>query len=269
MLRKNNVSLVSGEATLSLILLLALLGGAAYVFKPLYADGESDRAKRNKETAEKVVAAVEAATAAERAKSSAAAASVNQIGVAASTLPPSPEQNFIDRESKVAASYLPPPDPEKLLEAERRRVAIMEGRLAEADRRYNAVYVDVRNLTAAVEETRAKYNAAVKENREVIAEISEAAAVKRALSFQRNVLIVGLVALVVLFGFARARLIGTDTISKIVTDVRTGTPPITAFDTYLPPYLIPEIKDLVKKKLPDNFLPENNNGSNNNKSPAN
>lgn len=63
-------------------------------------------------------------------------ASLNQIGVANSMAPESPSKIFISKEVNLVTPLLPPPSPEELLEAEKRRVAVMEGRLEEAAKLY-------------------------------------------------------------------------------------------------------------------------------------
>lgn len=63
-------------------------------------------------------------------------ASVNQIGVANSMAPESPSKDFIAKEVQFITPLLPTPDIKNLLEAEKRRIAVMEGRLEEADKLY-------------------------------------------------------------------------------------------------------------------------------------
>lgn len=95
------------------------------------------KATRNANASTVATAKLEAATVAQ---GGAAAAGVQQIGVANSLAPESPAKDFISREVPVVMAKLPPPDPVELLAAERRRVAVMEGRLELAQKLYVQAY---------------------------------------------------------------------------------------------------------------------------------
>ncbi len=70
------------------------------------------------------------------AQGSAVAASIVEIGKANTEAPESPSRDFIAKEIPVALASLPAPDAQRLLEAERRRAAVMEGRADEARKLY-------------------------------------------------------------------------------------------------------------------------------------
>ena len=111
------------------IVALALLAGVAWFAKPSLFPGQSKRAAASTQA----TAAVEATT---NAQGASAAASVAKIGEANAAAPASPARDFIGREVPMALSRLPAPDPQALLEAEKRRVDVMQGRLYEARRLY-------------------------------------------------------------------------------------------------------------------------------------
>lgn len=119
-----------GEALTIVLLAIVLIGGGAIgLSKTKWFHGDTKRANKATDTTTALVEAT--------AKQGAvAAASVVKIGEANATAPESPEKSFIAREVPVALASLPKPDPEALLQAERRKVAVMEGRLAEASNLY-------------------------------------------------------------------------------------------------------------------------------------
>lgn len=126
----NGRSSIRGEASLIILLAVVVLGGGAWgLSKTKWFSGESKRAKTSTETTADLIAAQEK-------RSAVAAASVVKIGEANAEAPDSPSKTFIGREVPVALASLPAPDIEAVIAAERRKVAVMEGRLIEADRLY-------------------------------------------------------------------------------------------------------------------------------------
>jgi hypothetical protein len=118
-----------GDGGVTLLVALALVALGVIVMKPKIFHGDSRRADKSVET----TAALVDATAKQAAE---AAASVVKIGEANATAPESPEKSFIAREVPVALAKLPAPDPRALIEAERRKAAVLAGRLEEANRLY-------------------------------------------------------------------------------------------------------------------------------------
>lgn len=110
-----------GEAVTIVLIVLGLLG-VLFVTKPKWLSGDSKRAATSTKTTEAVVVASDK-------RGATAAASVVKIGEANATAPESPEKAFIAREVPVALSLLPPPDQTALIEAERRKVAVLSGKL--------------------------------------------------------------------------------------------------------------------------------------------
>lgn len=119
-----------GEALTIVLLAIVLLGGGAWgLSKTKWFDGASRRAQTSTQTTDALVAAKDK-------QAAVAAASVVKIGEANAVAPDSPSKTFIGREVPVALASLPPADIEALIAAERRKVAVLEGRLVEADRLY-------------------------------------------------------------------------------------------------------------------------------------
>lgn len=104
-----------------------LIGVAAvalglWVAKPKALDGDSKRAATSTVTTTALVAAQDK-------RGAVAAASVVKIGEANAVAPASPQRDFIAAEVPVALANLPAPDQTALIEAERRKVAVLSGKL--------------------------------------------------------------------------------------------------------------------------------------------
>jgi len=114
-----------------IVLAAVLLGGIGTwgMSKTKWFSKRSKQAATSTQTTNELLAA-------QQKQGAVAAASVVKIGEANSVAPDSPAKVFISREVPVALASLPPPDVEALIAAERRKVAILEGRLMEADKLY-------------------------------------------------------------------------------------------------------------------------------------
>lgn len=125
----NKRSSTRGEVLTAVLIVLAA-GGLFLLFRPKATHGESRRAKEGTETTAQLVQAVDR-------QGASAAASVTKIGEANAQAPESPVKEFIQREVPIALAQLPTPDAQALIEAERRKVAVLAGRLEEAQRLYD------------------------------------------------------------------------------------------------------------------------------------
>ena len=96
------------------------------------------------------------ALAAEIQKASNSAASVEAARKVNTNQPPSPSTTFIDKELGVALAVLPPPDIKTALEVEKRRSAIMEGRVSEANKLYNQAKSEAERLKTESEDLKKK-----------------------------------------------------------------------------------------------------------------
>jgi hypothetical protein len=211
-----------GVAPVVVILVLALIGGGLFVAKPSLFPGASKRAAQSTVATAKVETAVNA-------QASAAAASVAKIGEANASAPESPARDFISREIPVALARLPSPDPMELLAAEKRRSAIMEGRLDEARTLYEATA----KKSAQLQKER---DTAFAERRAADLALEQAAAAEHARTVQ--LMIAGAVAVLAFAGWAYAKLFGVSlpNIGKMAADIRAGEDPITALSTYTAPW---------------------------------
>lgn len=214
------------------IIVLAALGLITWVVKPSIFPGAAKRAQQSTEA----TAAVEAATTAQGAS---AAASVTKIGEAAATSPASPAKDFIVREVPVALSRLPAPNPQALIEAERRRAAIMEGRLDEARRLYEAAAKQSATLQRERDE-------ALAARRAVDLQLEQAAAAEHARTTQ--LLGAGIIAALAVAGWIYTKVysIGPETIGRVAADVRAGINPIAALNTHLAPRLHARVRRAAK-----------------------
>lgn len=116
-------------APVVIVAVLAVTALGAVFFKPKWLHGDSKRADQSTQTTENLIAA-------QNKLSATAAASVAVIGQANAAAPDSPAKNFIAREVPVALAILQPPDPRALLEAEKRKNAVLEGKIELAEKLY-------------------------------------------------------------------------------------------------------------------------------------
>lgn len=220
------------EAITVVIIVLALIGGGLFVLKPKFLDGASKRA----ETSKTATAALDAATTAQGAS---AAASVAKIGEANTMAPASPSKDFIAREVPTALAKLPTPDPLALLEAEKRRVAVMEGRLTEAARLYETEAKRASQLQT-------ERDAALAARRAADVAISEAAAAQLASERQSTILIGVCVLLGGLWLYARFFSITPASLGAAMAGVRAGENPISAIERVTAPWLHSRIHTAAK-----------------------
>ncbi len=221
-----------GMTGIEVLAALALLGAVAWWVKPSLFPGQSKRAAASTQA----TAAVEATT---NAQGASAAASVVKIGEANAAAPASPSKDFIGREIPMALSRLPAPDPQALLEAEKRRVAVMEGRLDEARRLYESAAKQSEKLQRERDE-------ALASRRAVDLQLEQAAAAEHA----RTTQMIGfaIVALLLCAGWVYTKVysVGPDTLGKIAADVRNGVPGVQALTDNLAPRMYPRVQRAAK-----------------------
>ena len=234
-----------GSITLVVCLVLGLAGALALV-KPKFLDGDSKRAAQSEKASSHVEAAVKESSTAENNKGAVAAASVQSIKNASSDLPPSPATDFIRREVDVPLALLPKADYQALLEAEKRRVAYMQGRLEEADKSYAKMAKTTEELLKAKDEADKKLQQAFLDRRAVDSELAEVAAARLAAERQRNLFIVIAVVAVVLWLVSKFYGVSPSSLGRIVADVRSGVDPIVAIDTHTYPHVHAAIKKASK-----------------------
>lgn len=241
----------NGEVTLAALLVVALVGASAlWLSKPRKLDGESRRADAGIEATAQLEAAHKAELAAKDAQAATAAASVAQIGVAAGDVPDSPAADFIRREVPVAASLLPKPDPAALLAAERRRIAVMEGRLAEVDRLYRAAYADAQKRGERVVAAERERDKALADRAEADRAISEVAAANLALErrSRQQWALVGLLGTLAVFLWFNG--VSPAKIGRALADIRAGNTPGEAFGNVLPEWMHARVQRAARVAVP-------------------
>lgn len=221
-----------GDATIIVVLVVALAGLGVFLFNPRSIHGESQRADASAKATSDLNAATNELLKAEKSRSAEAAASVVKIGEANAGAPESPEKSFIAREVPVALANLAPPDQMALIEAERRKAAVLEGRLEEASRLYRDAYAQA----AALQRERDLANAALEQARidrqKADQAILEAAAAHRAMQKQRNLFIVGVVVAGALWMWVKFTHFSPRQMADSVRDIRSKTyaDPVEAID---------------------------------------
>lgn len=195
-----------GLAPLVILAIVAAIGGAVVVLKPKVFHGDSQRAAASTEA----TARVESATTKPAAE---AAASIVKIGEANAAAPDSRQRDFIAQEIPVALAKLPAPDPQALLEAEKRRSAVIEGRLEEARGLYSTA------LQRAVILQRER-DAALASRRAVDAELSQVAAERLGAERQRNQFIAVAMLALALFLYVKFTHLAPGALAEAVHDIR-------------------------------------------------
>jgi hypothetical protein len=214
---------IRGEALTVVLLVLALVGGGIWLIKPKGLDGDSRRAATSRDTTAKL----ETATTAQGAS---AAASVAKIGEANAQAPASPSRDFIAREVPAALAKLPAPDPLALIEAEKRRAAVMEGRAQEAAR----LYESEAKRSAQLQSER---DAALAARQTADNALAEAAAARLAAERQRTAAIAIASLLGALWIYAKLYSITPAALGDAAAGIRAGRNPIDEISRVTAPWL--------------------------------
>lgn len=219
--------------SVAVIVAVALLGvGGLWIAKPSIFGGASKRAADS-------TAATAALEKAVDAQASAAAASVVKIAEANAAAPESPSRAFIGQETTVTLSRLPAPDPRALLEAEKRRAAVMEGRLDEARRLYE-------QAAKVSEKLQRERDEAIAARRAADLALEQAAAAEHARRMQA--IGAGLLAALALaaFVYVKAFHVSPATLGEIAADIRRGVKPIQAMTDNLAPRQYARVRNAAK-----------------------
>lgn len=206
----------------AIILIAVLVSGLGlWIAKPKIIHGASKRAAASTKSTERLVTAVDK-------QGAEAAASVAKIGEANAVAPDSPSKEFIAREVPVAQSKLPAPDPAALIEAEKRRAAVMQGRAEEAEK----LYATAMQRAATLEKER---SAALVARREADLALEQSAAEQRGAERQRDIFILAGVLAVGLYVYTKVTHLSPGAIASVVSDIRNGKDPVTAIDVVAGP----------------------------------
>lgn len=219
-----------GSATLLVVLALAL-GGAGFALIAPKFSGDNRRADQSAAATAQLNTATDATIAAEQARSATAAASVVKIGEANAIAPESPARTFVAQEIPVALANLPAPDPAALLAAEKRKVAVLEGRLTEASALYATALTQAEQLQARAREAETALATARAERAAVDQRLAEVAAARAAAARQRNLALLAAGIVAALWLWAKITHFSPLQIASTVRDIRDGVEPITALDT--------------------------------------
>ncbi len=217
-----------GFAWIPILVILTAISAGVLVFKPKFIDGESRRASASTAATAKVEQTTQA-------QGAAAAAGIAEIGIANSDAPDSLSKQFIGHEVPSVLSKLPAPDPIALLEAEKRRSAVMEGRIAEI----SSLYEKEAKKSALLQKDVAS---AKTERKEVDIKLEQTAALHLGEARQKNILIAVSVVLGALYVYSRIYRVSPTTIGNALADIRAGVNPVNALDTHLAPWLHPRVK---------------------------
>ena len=225
-----------GETTVLLLALVAL-AALGFVAWPKFFHGDTKRAEKSAEATLAVNTTTDALVEVERLRAATAAASVVKIGEANTESPDSPSKNFVAREVPVALANLPAPDPHALLAAEKRKVAVMEGRVAESAALYRAALGRAEQLVSERDEARHALDLARIERAQVDSELAEVAAARRAAEQQKRLFIIFAAVAAGLWLWAKLTHFSPWQQAKAVADLRSGTyaDPVDAIDVAASP----------------------------------
>jgi hypothetical protein len=220
-----------GEASTLLIVVLALVAVGVITVPDLF-NRDGKRAKESQQTTEQLIAT-------QLKQGATVAASVVEIGTANTMAPESPSKAFITREVPLTLSQLPPPDQMALKAAEQRRMAVMEGRLEEANRLYVGAHERADKLAKQLA-------LAVEARRQADIALLEAAAAKRAAEKQRVIIVLIAVGLLGLWVYAKLTGLSPRALGQIAADIRGGSHPIAALDSHVPDWLKSRVRREAK-----------------------
>lgn len=194
---------------------VALVG--LFVAKPKVLSGDSKRADAAVETTKKL----EDAT---KKNDAMVAASVTKIGEANSEAPDSKQKEFIAREIMVALGLLPAPDNQGLIDAEKRKVAVLSGQVEQINKLYREALKNNEQLMREKDE-------AVAAKHESDQKIVEAAAERLGMERQRNLTLAIIAIVIIAFIYVKVTHFSPAKIGEVVADIKRGVHPITALDT--------------------------------------
>lgn len=196
----------SGAAVVIVLAVIAVLGGAVMAFKPKFLHGDSKRAAASTQTTEELIAA-------QKKLSSVAAASVQKIGEANAVAPESPVKEFIAREVPVAMASLEKPDQTALLEAERRKNAVLSGKIEMAEKLYGDAY-------KRADEAQKVATAAIAAKRASDLELERVAAERLAAERSQNRWIIVACVCGALYLYTKFTHVGPGALAEAVSDMR-------------------------------------------------
>lgn len=196
---------------------LALVGTVLFVTKPKALDGDSKRADKSTATTQQLVDSG-------KAREAQAAASLAVIGQANAHAPDSLEKQFIAREVPLALTFLAPPDPKALIEAGKRREAVLAGKLELATQLYQGALDTSAKAQRALDRALAAKRAS---DLALQQEASERLGAERV----RNRCIAVAVVAILLWLYVKLTHLSPGALATAVADIRqNNTPPITALD---------------------------------------
>jgi hypothetical protein len=213
-----------GLAPLVVIAAIAAVGALAlWTGKPKATHGDSRRAAESTTTTAALVETT-------RKQGAEAAASVVKIGEANAQLPGSALSTFIGKEVGVALAKLPAPDPQALIEAEKRKVAVLEGKVEAIASLYDAAL----KRADALDRERGKALAA---RQEADLRLEQVAAERLGAERQRNQMMLVMAVAVALYIYVKVTHLSPASVAGAIADIRKGTypDPVTALDVKATP----------------------------------
>ncbi len=225
----------SSVAVLVMLGVLLLGGGAWGMSKTHWFDKRSKQAATSTNTTTELLAS-------NAAQGGAAAAYVQTMGEVAATLPESKEKDYLGRAGTIALSYLPKPDPQKIIEAQALKIAVLSGQVELANKLTGTAL-----QRASDAEQRAARAIAGKRASDLAME--QAAA--QALGAEQNQFYLTIIAIVIAIGWVwtKATHASPLALSRFMQDVKSGTaetnPTVAALDGALTPFQQMNIKAMV------------------------
>jgi prepilin-type N-terminal cleavage/methylation domain-containing protein len=225
-----------GTTLIELVIVLAVVGVAGtWAFKPEWLPGTAARrAKKSQEATQQVQSATQRVDDATRHQVEEMSAGLTAIGKANDQAPESPSKDFISLEVPYLIGLSPfKASAAALLNAERRRAAVMEGERDEARRLYQQAYNRAEQLERERNQAVAALARANEARREIDQQYAEIAAAEHA----RTTQLMGAAVIIILVGAAylwlRFHSVSLSSVGKMAADIRGGRNPLDAIDAYV------------------------------------
>ena len=218
-----NRQINSGAVQIVVMLCVLLAGALGFVtLKPKMLHGDSRRAAESTAATTELINANKEKEAVLKKKSAEAAASAEVMGSVVGSLPETPEKSFLTEENKVIRSKLEAPDSAALLEAEKRKVAVLSGQIDLARQLYGQAFEHAKDLEARTIKAEARATKAETERSAVDLRLEQIAAERLGAERTSNRYLVAIGLLVVLYAYTKITHLSPGALAEAAKDIAGG-----------------------------------------------